>query len=145
MQVKAMYQDILQELRRIGYKLTSQRKSIIKTLLENDEQHLSVEDIFELVKEDYPELGLTTVYRTVDLLEELGFLIQLNLGDGRRRFELKNQRIHQHHHLICLACGRVMECDEDLLDRLERNLARENRFEITDHSLKFYGYCCDCQ
>ncbi len=69
----SIYQTILKELQQIGYKLTNQRKAIIKTILKNKDAHLSVEELFKLVQKEYHDLGLTTVYRTVDLLEELGF------------------------------------------------------------------------
>jgi len=137
--------DICQILAEKEYKLTPQRRIIMETFLEHGERHLSAEDIYSLVKSKHPEIGMATVYRTLDLLAELGVLQKMNFGDGRSRYEFSEQDEHHHHHLICLSCGEVLEFADDLLYSLEKAIADATDFKITDHQLKFYGYCKKCQ
>ncbi|HHX74380.1 MAG TPA: transcriptional repressor [Firmicutes bacterium] len=128
------------------YKMTPQRRLILQTLLENQEQHLSAEELFALLKEKDREIGLATVYRTLELMEALNIVHKLNFGDGRSRYELcQPQAEHQHHHLVCLQCGRILEVKEDLLHQLETLIEKEHGFQILDHRVSFYGYCSECR
>ena len=132
-------------LKKNGYKLTSQRKATLETILENQGKHLSTEEIFVEVKKTNPRIGLATVYRTLLLLEELGILIKHNFEDGRNRYELGHpEQDHDHHHLICLKCGEVSEVKEDLLDSLEEIIDKNYGFKVANHKVKFYGYCKEC-
>lgn len=92
-------------------------------------------------------MGLATVYRTLQLLEELEVVSSLNLEDGCIRYELYNDEgHHNHHHLICSNCGiLVIEVEGDLLDELEHKIEKEHDFKILDHKLKFYGICSKCK
>nr|WP_245301336.1 Fur family transcriptional regulator [Thermoanaerobacterium butyriciformans] len=128
-----------------GFKLTTQRRAILDVIIENREKHLSSEEIYDLVKEKYPEIGLATVYRTLQLFDELGVIYKLNFDDGRSRYELYHNEDHQHHHLICLKCGSVIEMEEDLLENLEDAIENTKNFQIVDHNVKFFGYCSKCK
>lgn len=139
------YSKICERLRNNSYKLTPQRQTILKTFLENADRHLSAEDAYMLVKTDYPDIGLATVYRTLDLLAELGVLQKNDFGDGRSRYEFSRKDEHHHHHLICIQCGEVSEFDDDLLESLETVIHKRNGFKVIDHDLKFYGHCIKCQ
>src|ERR1700730_2587990 len=113
-------EQIKEQLQSQQLKLTPQREATLQVLLENHEQHLSAEDIFMLVKQKAPDIGLATVYRTLELLYELRIIEKLSFGDGVARYEFRSDdHPHHHHHLICLNCGRVSEI-EDLLDDLEK-------------------------
>lgn len=137
-------QAICQRLHQSEYKVTPQRQVILKTFLEHAAEHLSAEEVFNIVKRQHPDIGLATVYRTLDLLAELNILERINFGDGRTRYELGQHEVHHHHHMICLGCGRVQEFDADLLESLENILCQKTGFHVTDHQLKFYGYCREC-
>ena len=126
------------------YKLTRQRREIIATVVRYHDRHLSAEELYFLVNQDYPEIGLATVYRTLDMLVDLGIVAKHDLGDGRARYELSSPERH-HHHLICSACGRIIELTEDSLHQLERKLESEHDFTISDHRLEFYGLCGRCR
>lgn len=127
------------------HKLTPQRRVILQALLENPERHLSAEELYALSKNLDPEIGLATVYRTLELLEELNILHKLNFGDGRSRYELCHlQSRHHHHHLVCLDCNQILEVREDLLHQLEDLIEGEHGFHIVDHRVQFYGYCSKC-
>ena len=81
---------INQQLKAKGYKLTHQRAMTLRVLLENEQDHLSAEDVYMLVKKSYPEIGLATVYRTLELLTELHIVEKMNFGDGVARFDLRD-------------------------------------------------------
>lgn len=128
-----------------NFKLTSQRKLILKVLLENMSDHPSAEDIYQVVREQNPRVGLATVYRTLELFCELGILHELNFDNNNcRRYELE-QGDHHHHHLICLRCGKIVEFSDYVLKDLEGYIKTEHDFVVVDHRIKFYGYCDECQ
>lgn len=139
------FDDICRELKKKEYKLTPQRLTILQVFMDNAGGHISAEELYSLVKKENPEIGLATVYRTLDLLAELGILMKMDFGDGKARFELCDNELHHHHHLICLSCGKVEEFDMDLLESLEDSISCKTGFKIVDHRLKFYGYCRKCQ
>ena len=133
-------------LRKKGYKLTDQRKAILNTIIEHTHEHLSCDEIFELVVLNYPEIGIATVYRTLQLFESLNIVVKMNFDDGFSRYEIKEtSQDHHHHHLVCLKCGKVLEVQLDLLESLENTIEKQENFTITDHNVKFYGYCEDCR
>lgn len=136
------YERILQKE---GYKLTIQRKDILNAMFQHRDEHLSSEDVYELTSKENPELGIATVYRTLQLFEKLGIVYKINFDDGLSRYELNlGTENHHHHHLICLECGKVSEVKLDLLESLEDEIEREVNFKIIDHNVKFYGYCHEC-
>jgi Fur family ferric uptake transcriptional regulator len=138
--------DLKQMFKDRQYKLTTQRQTILQAFIDHPEQHLSAEDVHGIVRQQSPEIGLATVYRTLELLSDLDILQKLDFGDGRQRYEINESSTpHQHHHLICLDCGKVREFEDDLLETLETAISRKSKFNIIDHQLKFYGYCQDCQ
>ena len=133
------------ELKTKGYRITDQRKAVLNSMIKNEGRHLSSEEIYGLVKTDFPEIGLATVYRTLFLLEEMGIIHKIDLDDGRGRYELsRNNEEHLHHHLICTKCGTISEVKDDLLEQLENQIFNENGFLVKNHSLKFYGICSNC-
>ncbi len=138
-------EDLARELHSSRYKLTPQRQVILEIIEENKSRHLSAEDIYEVLRERSSEIGLATVYRTLDLFVELSILHKVDFDEGRSRYELAPNQSHRHHHLICLTCGQVIEAKEDLLNQLEEMIEQENGFLVLDHSVKFYGYCQECR
>lgn len=140
------YEELKSVLKEKGYKMTPQRIAVLEAIVENPGKHLSTEEIYDLVKVTFPEIGLATVYRTLILLDELEVISKLNLEDGCVRYEINdNEERHHHHHLICSTCGKVLEVEVDLLDELESKIEKDYDFEIRDHKLKFYGLCSDCR
>lgn len=128
-----------------GSKLTPQRMGILDVLIAEEGQHLTIEQIYDRVKEIKPEMGVATVYRTILLFEELGIVKKLDINDGVYRYELNHEEEqHGHHHLICNGCGKVEEVEGDLLNSVEKIIETQYKFRIKDHSLRFYGLCSDC-
>lgn len=137
--------QIKEQLHSKSFKLTPQREATLRVLLENEEAHLSAEEVFMMVKHKAPDIGLATVYRTLDLLSELKIIEKLNFGDGVARYEFRSDdHPHHHHHLICLKCNQLFEI-EDLLDSLEERVEKEHNFKIIDHRVSFLGYCANCR
>lgn len=140
------FEYLKQKLKVKGYKLTPQRRSILDTILETEGKHLSVEEIYDLVKSKCPEIGLATVYRTMQMFEDTGIVYKHNFDEVRSRYELNHQNeFHQHHHLICIECNRVIEVEEDLLEKLESGIEEKYNFKIDNHNVKFFGYCDMCR
>lgn len=139
-----LFEQTCERLRDSEYKITPQREIILRTFMDNSDQHLSAEDVHSLVKDRHPDLGLATVYRTLDVLFELGIIHKSDFGDGKNRYELTHENEHHHHHLICLQCGSVEEFEDDLLESLEAQILRKSHFKVLDHDLKFYGQCKKC-
>lgn len=134
--------DILKEK---GYKLTTQRRAVLDTIIDNEGRHLTVEEIYDMVKKECPEIGIATVYRTIQLFEDAGKIAKVDLSDGYNRYELiHDYESHQHHHLICKRCGKVIEVQEDLLGQLESEIEEKYSFKVTNHSAIFYGLCSEC-
>ncbi|MBD7945140.1 MULTISPECIES: Fur family transcriptional regulator [Psychrobacillus] len=137
---------IKKQLSGAGYKLTPQREATVRVLLENEEDHLSAEDVFLLVREKSPDIGLATVYRTLELLNELNVVDKIQFGDGVSRYDLRQEgAAHFHHHLVCIECGAVDEIQEDLLEDVEEIVEKKWNFIIKDHRLTFHGICHRCQ
>jgi len=134
-----------------GYRLTIPRKAILE-VLSNSDGHLSAEDIYITVHNLYPAIGLTTVYRTLDLLVQMGVVFKFDFGDGRARYELIDhfsKKAH-HHHLICTSCNTIIDYDDflneelDLIHKTENALSKRHNFKIKGHMMQFYGLCDKC-
>ena len=139
-------EKIKQKLHSLNFKLTPQREATVQVLLENEEGHLSAEDVYLLIKKKVPDIGLATVYRTLELLSELQITQKLNFGDNVTRYEFRSEEAeHHHHHLVCLECGKVEEINEDWLGPIEEKVQKQFDFLIVDHRLIFQGICSECK
>lgn len=139
-----MLKDIYCKLLDRGHKMTPQRWAIISIFLLNKERHLSADDIYGMLRETYPQNGIATVYRTLELLLDVGVVKRLDLGDGRARYEL-NESGRKHHHLICTRCDRIEEFEDELLVSVDTVIREKTGFDVQDHQTKFYGICKACQ
>lgn len=135
-------------LREKEIKVTRQRVLVLGILAANPEKHFTAEEIFDLIRAESPEIGLATVYRTIQVLVELHLVDKLNLGDGFARYEIGKEGEsgsgHHHHHLICMECGKIFSFQDDLLEELEKKILDKTGFFVSDHEVKLYGYCKEC-
>ena len=142
------YDELLDTFKKIlkndGLKFTSQREAILATLYENP-GHFTSEKLYMLLKEKYPSLsiGIATVYRTLALLEENGLVSSISLGLQGKKFEIANKPHHDH--LICDRCGKIVEFENEEIERLQQKVAEANGFELTSHMMQLYGICSTCQ
>lgn len=131
-----------------GYKTTTQRSLVYDILTENKDQHLSTEEVYDLIKNKNPKMGIATIYRTLQLFEEIGLVYKHNFDDGCSRYEIlspNSNEVHQHHHLLCKKCGKIIEVKEDLMNSLEEIIEKQYNFEILNHVVKFTGICNQCR
>jgi Fur family ferric uptake transcriptional regulator len=132
---------LAQQLKSAGYKLTLPRLAVVK-VLESYPEHLSHNQILIEGQKIYPKLSRATVYRTMELLVELGLLRPLYLHDPTQRFV---SATGGHHHLVCTNCGATIEFDYCSADQLAQELSAKYKFQIQSHLLEFQGVCRDCQ
>ena len=141
-------EEFIALLKNKGLKVTNQRLLVLEALAACPDRHLTAEEIYEIIKTDCPEIGLATVYRTIQLLLELQLIDRINLDDGFVRYEIGNGKEggtkHRHHHLVCRKCGRVISFQDDLLEELEDKIVKTTGFQVMDHEVKLYGYCKEC-
>lgn len=139
-------EDFKELLRGKGLKVTSQRLLVLQIMAEHPGEHLATEQIFDLVRKTNPEIGLATIYRTVQVLVDLHLIDKISFDDDVARYELRSSNTkHHHHHAICLGCGEVFSFEDDLLENLEAAVEERLGFAVVDHEVKLYGYCRDCR
>ncbi len=133
----------LEHIQKAGLRRTSQRDLILEMFLKTEE-HLSSEDLYWLVQKQDPSVGHTTVYRTLKLLAEAGLAREVRFGDGKTYYE--HHYNHEHHdHLICTECGKIIEFFSAEIEDLQDKMAEKYGFRLTNHSLRMWGVCEDCQ
>jgi Fur family ferric uptake transcriptional regulator len=131
-----------QTLKEQGYRLTPQRALVIDAI-HDAESHISAEEIYAQVRAKYPEVNISTVYRTLELLKKLGLVTETDMGEGILRYH--HADAGHHHHLVCRKCGRIFDLDESVLDSLTGNIIREYGFVPEFKHLAIFGHCLECQ
>ncbi len=134
--------ELQEVLRRSGQRLTPQRLMVLSALAQQD-GHVTAETILEIVRPDYPYINLSTVYRTLDLLVELGLVAETDLGSGVRQFELMGSE--PHHHLICQRCGSTIEIGDEALQPLRERLQTLYDFDPRMDHFAIFGICHHCR
>lgn len=136
------YYEILKEG---GYKITNQRKVVLETLYTHRKAHLTVDEVYQYVRETNPEVGLATVYRNIQILNRLGIIEKISFDDKDVRYEIFYEDIPLHHyHLICKQCGAVDELELDFIDHYKETIKTEKGFDAIDAQIKIYGICGEC-
>lgn len=130
-----------QHLAKSGLKSTRQRDVIVQEFFRKH-QHLTVEELWALVRKADPKVGYATVYRTLKLLTECGLALKREFGGGQARYEHPTD--HHHDHLICLGCSEIVEFENDDIEALQEKVCRKHRFRLVNHKMELYGYCENC-
>lgn len=130
-------------LREHGLPVTQQRESVARVLFEST-RHLSAEDVERQLRDRGENVGKATVYRTLNLLVEVGLATEHDFDEGFKRYEA-NVGPARHDHLICTSCGEVVEFEHEGLQELQREIAEREGFETVSRQLKIYGLCRSCQ
>jgi len=133
---------VLAVLRREGYKLTPQRRAVIRVVASSPD-HLTPVTLFHRVRQEHPDIGLTTVYRTLEIMNRLGLVCELHTGNSYRSYTVTEPE--HHHHLICSKCQAVVVVADCGLQDMQRKIADETGFRIDHHLLEFIGICPACQ
>lgn len=130
------------ELRKAGLKATLPRIRILEILERSGQRHMSAEDVYRALIEAGEDIGLATVYRVLTQFESANIVLRHHFEGAHSVFEL-NKGNH-HDHILCVKCGRIEEFFDPIIEKRQREIAREMGFTITDHSLYLYGICPDC-
>ena len=133
--------DMVSKLTEQGYRLTPQRIMILSAI-ENSNNHISAEEIYAQVASKYPNVNISTVYRTLELLKRLGLVTETDLGGGRVRYHPAEKG--HHHHLVCQECGAIIDLDESVLSSVKDVLLREYGFIADLRHLAIFGRCVNC-
>jgi len=137
--------SINKKLKENDYRLTGQRTAILEVMMDNQGRHLSAEEVLAQARKKQPNIGIATVYRTLEKLAAIDILYKSMFNDDKYRYEINDDHNeHHHHHIVCLACGKIAELEDDLLCSLEGQLETQG-FEVVDHELKFFVYCPVCR
>ncbi len=124
-----------------GLKSTGQRDDIARVFFEIG-RHISAEELYAEVKKINPHVGYATIYRTLRLLKECELVSERHFDDGQARFETISERHHDH--FICERCGRIIEFENEGLERLQEAIAKELKAKLTRHKMELYGICPEC-
>ena len=125
-----------------GKRTTSQRRLLLDLILQS-EGHLDADELYRRAREQEPSISLSTVYRNLKLFKELGLVDELHFAEAHHHYEAKATA--QHHHLVCLGCGKVIEFTSPLAERMKSQIQRENDFAVTGTEVRMKGYCARCQ
>ena len=142
----SIYDEIIKIIQKSSYKLTPQREKIVEILVENEDKHLSAEELYFILKEKTPDIGIATVYRTLDIFYELKILEKISFSNGVSKYHLRQSVDGQlHHHLICTNCNTIEKVSNPIFNKLIEYMKKEYAFEVQDNSLSFYGTCAKCK
>lgn len=131
------------DLKKAGLKVTLPRMKILELLEASKVRHQSAENIYRALLDDGEEIGLATVYRVLTQFEAAGLVERHHFESGQAVFELSEKGHHDH--IVCVACGKVEEFFDEMIESRQREVAADKGYEVTDHSLTLYGRCPDCQ
>ncbi|MBT5774662.1 MAG: transcriptional repressor [Dehalococcoidia bacterium] len=137
------YEDIETTLRERGFRMTPQRLAIVRIIAE-DVRHPTVDQVFETVHETFPTTSRATVYKTFELLKDIGELLEFEFSEGGNRYDAK--RVGPHAHVLCDGCGRMEDLEIDAADgSLVAQANANSSFHVTRQRVEFYGLCAKCQ
>jgi Fur family ferric uptake transcriptional regulator len=133
--------DMSSRLSELGYRLTPQRLMVVQAV-EAADSHISAEEIYLQIRAIYPHMNISTVYRTLELLGELGLVTETDMGDGRVRYHSIGKG--HHHHLVCQKCGATIDVEESTLSPLWDEIGQRYHFEVDMKHLALFGLCSKC-
>ncbi len=145
---KANYNEILNRFKVLikenGMKYTKQREVILETLFFSN-NHFTPESLYLLIKDNYPKLniGIATVYRTLNFLEESELATSISFGMHGKKYEFGGKEHHDH--LICKECGDIIEFLDDIIESRQEEIAKKHNYKIQSHNMQIFGVCPKCQ
>jgi Fe2+ or Zn2+ uptake regulation protein len=134
--------QILSHLASSGFRISKVRKNVIEYLSKCQKPH-SVPELLNTLKQTIPTLNKTSLYRELTFLKDQGIIQEIELGEGKKRYEISNTH---HHHIVCLKCDSIEDVsgDQDLAQQ-ENQIEKKLKFKIRSHSLEYFGICQACQ
>ena len=134
--------EILTKLRQRNCRITPQRIAILRAFLQSQD-HPGVEKVYTEVKVNFPTTSLATVYKTVNLLKEIGEILEINFADRGNRYD--GNQPYPHPHLICTECSKIVDPEVILLDQMTADITNSTGYRIDSHQVTYYGVCPSCQ
>ena len=125
-----------QDIKKAGLKVTLPRIRILQILENNKQRHMSAEDVYKALIEADEDVGLATIYRVLTQFEAAGLVVRHNFEEGHSVFELAEGEHHDH--MICLETGKIIEFQDEEIERRQREIAEANGYELEEHSLVLY-------
>ena len=139
---EARFEEMLKGLRKRNCRITPQRVALLR-LLAVDEGHSSASHLYQQLKAQFPTTSLATVYKTLNLLKEMGEVVEIGFSDDDNRYD--GARPFPHPHLICVQCREIVDTDTALASSLVESVAADSGYQIVGHRLDLYGLCPECQ
>ena len=136
-----MSKNITELLRGNGFKVTPQRLAVYEVLA-NTKEHPNAEMIFSSLQATYPTMSLATVYKTIDILHEIGLVQILNAGEDSFRYDAD---VSEHAHIRCVECGRVDDVFDLDTAKFNDQIQQNTKYRLVGQQFYFYGICADCQ
>jgi Fur family ferric uptake transcriptional regulator len=140
--VVAEEDDVMRRLEARHYQPTNQRRAILQALMKHH-AYVAPRDLYAALHDQQPAIGQATVYRTLELLVEVGAATRFLQENNESKYIYCSPR--HHHHLVCTRCGLVEDIDGCLLPPISPALEQSTRFKINDHAITLYGYCGTCR
>jgi len=128
-------------LKESGVRITPQRHAVLEYLL-NSMVHPTADDIYKALEDKFPNMSVATVYNNLRVLREIGLVRELTYGDSSSRFDCD---MTDHYHVICEACGKIVDFHYPPLDEVESLAEQVTGFDVSHHRMEIYGKCGDCQ
>lgn len=137
------FEDLFKEK---GYKMTEQRHIVLDVLMENKGEHMSTKKIWDIARKKDSTIGMATVYRTINIMDELGIITGLSKKDEHNKYELSaGEEEHIHSHLVCPVCGRVVGISPNIIDgNINDKIKKLYNVEAQDIWIKCYAICEEC-
>jgi len=139
---QSRFDELMNRLRERQCRMTPQRVALLR-LLAFSEEHPSAARLYEQLKAQFPTTSLATVYKTLNLLDEMGEVLELGFSDDVVRYDVNKP--YPHPHLICVHCRKIGDCDPGLAQGLDQQVAQQSGFQVIGYRLDFYGLCPACQ
>jgi Fur family peroxide stress response transcriptional regulator len=139
--VETRLEALVHRLKEHGCRMTHQRVAVLRILA--GPHHLTAEQVFQQLHQDFPMMSLATVYKTISLLKDIGELVELDFGDGSSRFDASKP--YSHPHLTCLRCHTVVDVEIQQINQLAQQVADSTRYRVLSQRVDFFGLCPECQ
>ncbi len=126
-----------------GLKLTRERITILDQVF-SVHDHFDVEDLLYMLRKDKKQVSRASVYRTLSLLVESGLVEKVDFGEGKAYYEHVFGHLH-HDHLICKSCGKVVQFEDQVIEKRQEEICKDYGFRLDYHTLNIFGFCPECQ
>ncbi|PTM56406.1 Fur family peroxide stress response transcriptional regulator [Desmospora activa DSM 45169] len=138
---KSRINRAVEQLKTTGVRMTPQRYAILEYLL-TSLGHPTADDIYKALEDKFPNMSVATVYNNLRVFKEAGLVRELTYGDASSRFDAN---MHEHYHIICRECGKIVDFEYPSLIKVEEEAARMTGFQVENHRMEIYGRCRSCQ